>query len=34
MRRLKRLTKRVETPTELSNEEIYEQARSKIDDRF
>ena len=32
--RLKRLTKRVATPTELSNEEIYIYARSNLDERF
>ena len=32
--RLKRLTKRVATPTQLSNEEVYKYARSNIHERF
>jgi len=33
-RQLRRLTKRVATPTELSNEEILKYARSNLDERF
>jgi hypothetical protein len=33
-RQLRRLTKHVATPTELSNEDIYEQARSNLNERF
>jgi hypothetical protein len=33
-RQLRRLTKRVAMPTELSNEEIYKYARSNLDERF
>ena len=33
-RQLRRLAKRVGTPTELSNEEIYKYARSNLDERF
>jgi len=33
-RQLRRLTKRVATPTEFSNEEIYKNSRSNLDERF
>jgi len=33
-RQLRRLTKRVATPTEFSNEEIYKNLRSNLDERF
>ena len=33
-RQLRRLTKRVATPTEFSNKEIYKNSRSNLDERF
>ena len=33
-RQLRRLTKRAATPTEFSNEELYKNSRSNLDERF